>query len=106
MGNRDFAISVEAFLAMGGKLHTLAQCKATRKAGGPKNCVIHKPSLHPLIGSAMVVRGDGIIERICRHGVGHYDPDSVAYFEWVDPSTKGYAGIHGCDGCCRPLDKD
>lgn len=37
------------------------------------------------------------MERICPHGVGHPDPDSLAYLDAV--GVKG-AGIHGCDGCC------
>lgn len=31
-------------------------------------------------------------EWICKHGVGHYDPDLVKYT------------VHGCDGCCNRLD--
>lgn len=29
-----------------------------------------------------MVRFSGLIERVCEHGVGHPDPDSVAYAEW------------------------
>lgn len=37
-----------------------------------------------------------LVERVCKHGVGHPDPDSVAYLE-----EKGIDdGVHGCDGCC------
>jgi hypothetical protein len=38
-----------------------------------------------------------LVERICEHGVGHDDPDAVAYMR-----SKGHtwAGTHGCDGCC------
>lgn len=31
-------------------------------------------------------------------GVGHPDPDSVAYFERHDIT---HMGVHGCDGCCQ-----
>ena len=33
-------------------------------------------------------------ERLCEHGVGHPEPGK--------PHHGG--GIHGCDGCCRPLE--
>ncbi len=33
------------------------------------------------------------LERTCAHGIGHPDPDSLA---WL-----GCEGIHGCDGCCH-----
>lgn len=98
----DVSISVETYLSRGGRWHTKADCKRTRQNGGPKNCVIHKPSEHKLMGSPMVLRGSGLIERICRHGIGHYDPDSAAWFEFVNPQGGAHS-IHGCDGCCGPL---
>lgn len=84
-----------------GRVHTKEQCKASRKAGGPKNCVIHKPSLHKLTGARQVLRASTLIEDICSHGVGHPNPDSAAYLNWRDKSTSW--GVHGCDGCCGPL---
>lgn len=39
----------------------------------------------------------GVMERLCPHGVGHPDPDSLRYFERHD--IHGF-GVHGCDGCC------
>lgn len=44
--------------------------------------------------SEMNVRGDGRVEWICEHGVGHtiYNPNY-----WED--------VHGCDGCCSKLKK-
>jgi hypothetical protein len=59
-------------------------------------CPFHGPSNHPLKDSAMHWRADrGILERICQHGVGHPDPDSLAFHS--DDS-----GIHGCciERCC------
>lgn len=48
----------------------------------------------------MLLRSSGLIERECRHGIGHPDPDSVAYFRINDP--EGWAlATHGCDGCCK-----
>lgn len=37
-------------------------------------------------------RGDGRIEWICEHGVGH----TVWY-------PKDSDSVHGCDGCCKKL---
>jgi hypothetical protein len=34
---------------------------------------------------------------MCPHGIGHPDPDSVAFFE--KNGDTGF-GVHGCDGCC------
>ncbi len=62
-------------------------------------CCIHYPSPHHMADWPQNWRGDrGIMERICKHGVGHPDPD--------DPkSTDRYEYVHGCDGCCaRPHD--
>lgn len=55
---------------------------------------------HPIYGFEQRWRSDrGIMERICRHGVGHPDPD--------DPALKGKDGwaeaVHGCDGCCSGI---
>lgn len=62
-------------------------------------CPFHNPSNHPLKDAPIHIRGDKmmLVERICEHGIGHDDPDSVAYFH-----SKGemWAGTHGCDGCC------
>lgn len=38
-------------------------------------------------------RGDGRVERICVHGIGHPTPETIA----------AYDGIHGCDGCCTTI---
>lgn len=63
-------------------------------------CPFHSPSEHALNKARIHIRGDKmlLVERICEHGVGHDDPDSVAYFH-----SKGemWAGVHGCDGCCQ-----
>lgn len=64
------------------------------------HCPLHNPSDHPLNHAPMVFRMDrgGLIERMCEHGVGHPDPDSVWYFRTIQGDDT--AGIHGCDGCC------
>ncbi len=42
-----------------------------------------------------------LVERICTHGIGHPDPDSVKYMESISmPGAKGTWSSHGCDGCC------
>ena len=52
------------------------------------------------------VRATGLTERVCEHGVGHPDPDSVAWKEaWArkhQPGSVGAWGVHGCDGFCAP----
>lgn len=63
-----------------------------------RNCCIHKPSDHPLSTAPTHWRSDrAIMERICSHGVGHPDHDSLAYE--LAQGLAG-AGVHGCDGCC------
>ena len=87
-------------LASGVKPHTKKQCKATWWEGGPKACVVHRPSDHFMREWPLVCRTSRLLERVCAHGVGHPDPDSLAYFLWRDPETE--LGFHGCDGCCTP----
>lgn len=62
-------------------------------------CVIHSPSEHKTRDWPMNFRFDkmALVERLCTHGVGHPDPDSVHYFETIGVERMG---IHGCDGCC------
>lgn len=65
-------------------------------------CVVHNPSPHHMRGWRLNWRDDtGIMERLCPHGVGHPDPDSVAFHERIGQS---WAGSHGCDGCCQKPD--
>lgn len=64
-------------------------------------CPFHNPSDHPLKDAVRHIRADKmmLVERICEHGIGHDDPDSVAYFH---KQGQEWAGVHGCDGCCQP----
>lgn len=68
-------------------------------------CPYHNPSDHKMKDWPKNFRYDafrfGLVERMCPHGVGHPDPDSVAWLESIRPKNKGYEGIHGCDGCCH-----
>lgn len=65
-------------------------------AGRP--CVIHSPSEHHMRSWPMNWRSDiGVMERMCPHGIGHPDPDDVAYHISIG---QKWAASHGCDGCC------
>lgn len=67
-----------------------------RCAGQP--CVVHRPSAHHMRAWTLNWRGDrGLMERICPCGVGHPDPDDMAYQVSVG---RAWQGTHGCDGCC------
>jgi hypothetical protein len=67
-----------------------------------RHCVLHNPSNHHMVTWPTMFRSDvqfRYMERTCEHGVGHPDPDDIAYF-WT--SYKIDISIHGCDGCCVP----
>ncbi len=68
-------------------------------------CCIHNPSNHKTKNWPTHWREDrGIMERMCTHGVGHPDPDDIAFKKAIakDYGRGDYdAGIHGCDGCCK-----
>lgn len=75
------------------RVHPKSQCE-----GRDLPCCIHSPSEHRMRSWPMNWRGDtGVMERICPHGVGHPDPDHMAY---TTSRGLGWQGIHGCDGCC------
>jgi hypothetical protein len=78
-------------LFQGVRIHARANCTPP--------CPFHAPSDHPLRDAPIHIRLDkaGLVERICPHGVGHDDPDSVAYMQ---AHGAKWAGVHGCDGCC------
>ena len=62
-------------------------------------CVIHNPSNHSMKDFPTHWRSDRyLMERICSHGVGHPDPDDLAYKCLIrgDEYTK-YEAVHGCD---------
>ena len=65
-------------------------------------CAIHNPSNHALKDCPTHWRTDRqIMERLCEHGVGHPDPDSLAFM--LRNGASKYVGVHGCDGCCNEL---
>ena len=62
-------------------------------------CVIHTPTKHHMVEWPTHWRDDRkLMERLCKHGVGHPDPDQVSY-----DLTRGVrdSSLHGCDGCCK-----
>lgn len=66
-----------------------------------QNCSIHNPSNHPLKNAPLNWREDRkMMERICQHGVGHPDPDDVAYNVIAAGKDEEVYSMHGCDGCC------
>lgn len=62
-------------------------------------CAIHAPSYHHMRDWPQIMRETNLVERICSHGIGHPDPDSLAFYRKIDSEGKWY-GVHGCDGCC------
>lgn len=70
---------------------------------GP-SCCVHRPSSHHMLAWPQSWRQDrGLMERVCPHGVGHPDPDDLAFRRSVlgEDAAWGW-GVHGCDGCCHP----
>lgn len=68
-------------------------------------CPIHHPSDHPLNAAPLNWRADrGLMERLCEHGIGHPDPDDLAYkrrtMSEADFEARAF-DVHSCDGCCR-----
>lgn len=71
-------------------------------------CTVHNPSDHPLRDAPLQWRADrGLMERRCGHGVGHPDPDDLAFKRLImtesDFAARGFE-LHGCDGCCEVPD--
>ncbi len=72
-------------------VHQRGSCRGT-------NCLIHNPSDHRMVTWPLIPR-DEVTERMCKHGIGHPDPDALAFQE----SLGRDLGEHGCDGCCRDV---
>ena len=63
-------------------------------------CSIHHPSNHSMRDFPRYYREDtGLMERTCPHGIGHPDPDAVAFR--AAAHGEDFWDVHGCDGCCR-----
>jgi hypothetical protein len=76
---------------------------AKEKCNGDRPCPIHNPSPHYMVNWPLHWRDDKrIFERMCPHGVGHPDPDTLSYVELKRGEEETYyKSIHGCDGCCK-----
>lgn len=48
----------------------------------------------------LLIRETGLIEHVCKHGVGHPDPRSSAWHDEKRNHKSGTWSVHGCDGCC------
>lgn len=46
---------------------------------------------------ADLVREDGRLERLCKHGIGH----TVGHINQESWENDKYVELHGCDGCCH-----
>lgn len=86
----DFGASVGETILV--NVHPAEKCEG-------RHCVLHNPSDHHMRGWPTLFRSDiGIMERTCPHGVGHPDPDDLAFHMTLG---HDWLGTHGCDGCCR-----
>ncbi len=67
-------------------------------------CAIHGPSDHHMRYWPTYWRQDLLsFERLCEHGIGHPDPDSLRYIQdHQGVSMMRAVSTHGCDGCCAP----
>jgi len=81
-------------------LETLTNTHAETDCSG--TCPLHAPSKHALNTAPLVWRpSKRVFERQCEHGVGHPDPDSLAWLASMEGErAAATAGVHGCDGCC------
>jgi hypothetical protein len=77
-------------------VHNIKDCKG-------EHCVIHNPSEHCMREFSTYWRSDrGLMERICPHGIGHPDPDDLAYKSLhMNEKRLSAESVHGCDGCCH-----
>jgi hypothetical protein len=80
------------------QIHSLEVCSGV--------CPVHAPSDHLMRDWPMLFRTDRypvLTERTCPHGIGHPDPDSLAWIVSILGTDGQWHGIHGCDGCCRGI---
>lgn len=82
----------------GGSLRT----HGPAKCASDQACPIHRPSGHPLTSAPMARREDlSLLERICRHGAHHPDPDALEHARrTLGTAAASNLARHACDGCC------
>jgi len=51
----------------------------------------------PKWAADQIIRASGLVEDVCKHGVGHPNRECLALLP--EDKRKSYS-IHGCDGCC------
>lgn len=69
---------------------------------GGNYCSVHNPSDHHMKDWPRHFRMDrGFTERISPSGIGHPDPDDVAFFAKMGKDIS----VHGCDGSCSEENK-
>lgn len=80
------------------RTHGVAHC-GNFEGGEQQACTLHNPSEHHMCDWPLSLSEDfpTLMQRTCTHGLGHPDPDSVAYFRRC--GIPGI-GVHTCDGCC------
>jgi hypothetical protein len=101
MSNFDLFGNVDAAEPMFGVQigKTVLRTHAADKCAG-EYCCLHNPSDHPLKDAPLNWRGDRQqMERICSHGVGHPDKDSLEFAK-REGHYETHMAVHGCDGCC------
>lgn len=82
------------------RTHREEDCGGPMLPNGRPACSIHNPSDHHMVTWPLNWRMDTrVMERFCPHGIGHPDPDHLAFVAYT--GTDNGDGIHGCDGCCR-----
>jgi hypothetical protein len=70
-------------------------------------CCIHNPSDHALKDAPLQWRSDSyLMERVCKHGIGHPDPDHLTFLKKVAPELAKGQETHGCDFCCAEPDPE
>ena len=78
------------------RAHTKGECRN-------RPCAIHRRSDHALRGWMQRWRTDRyLMERVCSHGIGHPDPDHIAFIRKKSGDAHARMdSLHNCDGCCK-----